>query len=571
MPKAMPIQDLISQSQRLRGADRLAEAERVCRQTLVQVASNASALFESAAIAFSSDRVAIAADRFKRVKTVLPATSAVYFNMAICDQRLSNEQEVGDHLRRALILDPKSSGAMAALARNQLALQANDTAMVTAERNLILEPVSNRSLAAFGFVAWRAKQWSAAEKALRAALVLNPERWDADLNLANVFVETRRSLEAVRRYRRLALFAPRDESIWGNLGVTLIDLDDWRGASEAYSRLVRLSRGRPTNHEPKDPYPELPVEPKKPMPRTTAWHRLKFDLEQLVYLLNQRLLPKTFEKEVEAYTQIIEGLNENQRSAISFELPEKDADRISRYNGRLVHIANTGWGSRAPASDTHPRPETSALDPKVDWDDAATAFLGSNPPITVVDNFLHPTALTALRKFCLESTIWFELKGAGYLGAYFRDGFNDPLLLAIAEELTAQMPEVFKGYPLRTIWAYTYEQSMVGINPHADFARINVNFWITPDSANLDPETGGLLIYRRPAPSSWGFEQYNAAPGAEVMKFLGDDADRPIRIPHRQNRAVIFDSRLFHETDRLYFREGLKNRRINVTMLFGRQ
>ncbi|MDG2285452.1 MAG: hypothetical protein P8N43_07970 [Alphaproteobacteria bacterium] len=547
------------------------EAERICRRTLVQVASNAPALFESAAIAFSGDEVVVAADRFKRVKTVLPAASAVHFNIAICDQRLSNEQQAGIHLRRALILKPKSIGAIAALARNQLALRATDAAIVAAKRNLVLEPVSYESLAAFGFVAWRAKHWSAAEKALRAALVLNPNGWDADLNLANVLVETGRSLEAIRRYRRLAIFAPLDTSIWGNLGVTLIDIDDWRGASEAYSRLVRLSRGRPTNHASRDPYPELPVEPNRAMPWTTAWHRLKFDLEQIVYLLNKRLLPKTFEKEAEAYTEIIEGLDQNQRSAISFELPEKDADRISRYNGRLVHIANTRWGSRAPISDASLHHETHALNPKVDWDNTAAAFLGSTPPITVIDNFLHPTALTALRKFCLESTIWFELKGAGYLGAYFRDGFNDPLLLAIAEELTARMPEIFEGYPLRTIWAYTYEQSMVGINPHADFARINVNFWITPDSANLDPETGGLLIYRRPAPTSWGFEQYNAAPGEEVMKFLGDDADTPIRIPHRQNRAVIFDSRLFHETDRLHFREGLENRRINVTMLFGRQ
>ena len=42
-------------------------------------------------------------------------------------------------------------------------------------------------------------------------------------------------------------------------------------------------------------------------------------------------------------------------------------------------------------------------------------------------------------------------------------------------------------------------------------------------------------------------------------------------IPHRENRMVIFNSNLFHETDKYYFKEGYENRRINVTMLFGRR
>ena len=42
-------------------------------------------------------------------------------------------------------------------------------------------------------------------------------------------------------------------------------------------------------------------------------------------------------------------------------------------------------------------------------------------------------------------------------------------------------------------------------------------------------------------------------------------------IPHRENRMVIFNSNLFHETDKYHFKEGYENRRINVTMLFGRR
>ena len=42
-------------------------------------------------------------------------------------------------------------------------------------------------------------------------------------------------------------------------------------------------------------------------------------------------------------------------------------------------------------------------------------------------------------------------------------------------------------------------------------------------------------------------------------------------IPYNENRAVIFNSNLFHETDNIDFKDGYENRRINVTMLFGKR
>ncbi len=48
-------------------------------------------------------------------------------------------------------------------------------------------------------------------------------------------------------------------------------------------------------------------------------------------------------------------------------------------------------------------------------------------------------------------------------------------------------------------------------------------------------------------------------------------AARPITVPYRANRAVIFDSNLFHKTDVIRFAGGYENRRINITMLYGRR
>ena len=38
-----------------------------------------------------------------------------------------------------------------------------------------------------------------------------------------------------------------------------------------------------------------------------------------------------------------------------------------------------------------------------------------------------------------------------------------------------------------------------GIKAHADQAAVNFNLWVTPDSANLEPGSGGLVVYSRRA------------------------------------------------------------------------
>ena len=42
-----------------------------------------------------------------------------------------------------------------------------------------------------------------------------------------------------------------------------------------------------------------------------------------------------------------------------------------------------------------------------------------------------------------------------------------------------------------------------------------------------------------------------------------------VTIPYKQNRAVIFDSALFHHTDKFNFKKNYKDRRINLTILYG--
>ena len=111
---------------------------------------------------------------------------------------------------------------------------------------------------------------------------------------------------------------------------------------------------------------------------------------------------------------------------------------------------------------------------------------------------------------------------------------------------------------------------MTGIDVHADFAAINVNFWITPETANLNPKNGGLVVYDAEAPIDWTFKQYNASrESVQRRKFLTEHDSGKTVVPYNGNRIVLFNSSLFHETDTIEFKQGYENRRINVTMLFG--
>jgi tetratricopeptide (TPR) repeat protein len=194
----------------------------------------------------------------------------------------------------------------------------------------------------------------------------------------------------------------------------------------------------------------------------------------------------------------------------------------------------------------------------------------ARPQIVVIDDLLTAEALQKLRRFCLDSTVWRAIYEGGYLGAFPEHGFAPPLLAQIAEELRALYPVIIGNHPLLHFWAFKYDSSLRGINKHADFAAVNVNFWITPDEANLDPEHGGLVVWDAAAPLDWDFAKYNAADD-DIRAFLEREKANPVTVPYRANRAVVFDSDLFHETDTIHFKPGYENRRINVTLLFGRR
>lgn len=186
----------------------------------------------------------------------------------------------------------------------------------------------------------------------------------------------------------------------------------------------------------------------------------------------------------------------------------------------------------------------------------------------------------------MVSTFWYETKSprfGHYVGAYIGDGLHQRILLALAFELHKAMPRVMEGHPFKYMWAYKYEsnttdnnndktaQESTGVHTHADDAAVNVNIWLTPDDANLDPNSGGLVVFTVKPPHDWGRKEFNANWEVIEEKLLKPTDFANVTVPYRQNRAVIFDSFLFHKTDTHRFKPGYANRRINLTLLYGKR
>ena len=110
-----------------------------------------------------------------------------------------------------------------------------------------------------------------------------------------------------------------------------------------------------------------------------------------------------------------------------------------------------------------------------------------------------------------------------------------------------------------------------GIDMHADPARITVNMWLTPDEANLDPESGGLMVYKKNVPKGASFSDYVLKSGKKVWEQISvEDEAEKMKVTYKRGRMLIFKSHRLHHTDECSWKKGYKERRINLTLLFGR-
>jgi hypothetical protein len=194
----------------------------------------------------------------------------------------------------------------------------------------------------------------------------------------------------------------------------------------------------------------------------------------------------------------------------------------------------------------------------------------ARPRAVVVDDLLTPTAFRRLQRYLALGDLWRDV-APGMLGARPEALSDCPLVRQIVEELRVGSPGVLGRYPRVSYWAFKCLLPDVGTGIHADCAAVTVNLWLTDDSANLDPSGGGLVLWDATPPSEWQTSDYNSLGEdhqALIRRHLESQAPFRLHIPYRANRFVLFQSTLFHASDRVRFADSFATRRMNLTFLF---
>ena len=375
------------------------------------------------------------------------------------------------------------------------------------------------------------------------AIQINPNYGDAYNNLGVAFKELGELQKAIACYEKALKLKPDSVSAQANISnIYIAQLDNLEKAtSESYKTL------------------KMHHETSKFINQRISLYRLKHDVQQAEYLGSKNYK--------------INGIDEFQKIGNKILKRKENSKDDNNFNQKIL-LNHDEINSLLPFYKANHIYQTSkisenCINPEKNWQDIEEQYFNSSNQIIYIDDFLSNEAIKELREFCLVSKIWNAEYKDKYLGAFSGTGFISPIHLQIAIDLKQKLPKLFGKHRLGNFWAFKYDSTLgKGINVHADYAIHNLNFWITPDEYNNEKNSGGLKVYDAPAPEDWTFQKYNRN-NEEIYKFLNDNDANCTNIPYKFNRAVLFNSAYFHETEEIDFKDGYESRRINITYLFG--
>ena len=539
---AATVETWLDQGRMHQQAGRLLEAEAAYRQALDLSPHHAEALHLLGLVTYRQQRLSEALE-YLHAAVEQQASSPVYwFNLGVVSQRAGRTQDAVAAYSKAVALNPRYSEAYGNLG-NVLRDTGDLSGAVGAyQQALAINPAQADTHNNLGVAK---KEQGFPEEAIvcyRKALELKPAHAEAHNNLGLALMEVGTLRDAIAAFQQALALMPGYQTARYNLGMAWSWAGDDTRACECFEQIARARH----DHG-------------KPVADTHVYRsRIKHDIEQVQYLLDRQKLAQTQRPYLEALRQCCERLNSDAATGNRVEIAPQELTTIGpSFNRILFH-------------EPPPRLAQGALNPLLDSGAVESQYHARHPEVTFVDELLNEAALDALRRFCREATIWKKDYENGYCGAFLGDGFASPLLFQIADELRLKFPGIFKHHRLTQAWAFKHDSARRGLNIHADAAAVNVNFWITPDEANLNPATGGLVVYDREAPSEWNFKEYNSDRNKpKILNWLKDVGAQAVKIPYRTNRAVVFNSDLFHETDDVTFKDDYLSRRINITLLYG--
>ena len=374
-----------------------------------------------------------------------------------------------------------------------------------------------------------------------AAIAAEPQYASAHYNRASALQALGRSRAALQSFARVCAIDPGHYDAHRALGFLWLAEGDRGRALDHFARTYELRRG--------DDRSGIAA-------KSLTWavrDKLLHDAEQFRYLATRRRDRPRFEALARNYEAVAAGVPEE-----AVPLSDEQLDALGDDYNTAIHVGAA------------PEIAGRAVSERRDRDNLIKRYREGECGAVWFDDLLTPAALAALKRHLLESTIWHDFSHiGGFVASYLEDGLACPLLLQIADEIRGAFPDLLKRHPLSQVWAFKGLKATAAIDAHADDAAVSINFWVTPDRANRNPDGGGMVVCRAPPPAAWQVQGYDADMTA-ISAFLDRHAANSLVVPYRENRAVLFESRLFHRSGVTDFATGYENHRINLTLLFGR-
>lgn len=524
-------------------AGRHVEAEQICRAILSSNPDQADALFMLAGMAATSGKPTVSADLLRRAIIADPRRSEFHGNLGAILKGIGQFDQAAACFAEAIRLAPDKAAGHIELGNLLQERGDHEGALASFHRAIDVEPGNAAAHFNLGNALRASGRRDEAAASLSQAIRLRPNLAQGHTNLGVVLFEQSKLGDAEAALRNALRLQPENPLAQRQLAVVLVAMGRIDDAARMLSEAVRWQR-----------QPGAPGGPIAASIRTANRVKLRHDADQLAYLAQLGRIAPSLAALAADYEKALSQLGGDSDAAA--EVASLGSADLAAYYNRLLHLR-----------DTAVRPE-GALGH--DWDGAEVEaqFRSRRPGFAWFDGLLTPTALRELQRFCLESTVWFQTTFKNEVSATLFNGFCCPLLLQIANELRQRLPGLLGRYPLALAWAYKYCGDFSGLGIHADDGAVSVNFWITPDDANLDPERGGLVLWDREVPEEY-LRTDRAKQPAMIQAIVDAPGTTEVIVPYHCNRALVFHSMIAHSTDRYRFKDGYENRRINITLLYG--
>ena len=343
-------------------------------------------------------------------------------NLGIVFNKLTEYQKAIDCHKKVLQIEPNNADAYNNLGINYKQLAETDLAKSHLYKAIEINPNHANAYNNLGTLLTSLNEHEKALSTFKKALSIEPNFFKAQTNLANTYLTQQKNFEKAVTESHKALGA-------------------YQKASKIYNQSVPL-------------------------------FRLKHDVEQAEYLKS-----KNYE---------INGLNEFYDIGKEILNKKENEENESNFNKEIL-LKDSEIQSLLPFCKNQyiyqtPKLSGSVLNPDKDWNQVEMEYLNSEKQIIYIDNFLSKEAIKELREFSLVSKVWIHQMPNKYLGAFSDSGFINPLHIQLGTDLQKKLPKLFGKYNIGKFWGFKYDTTLgKGIGIHADFAYLNLNFWITPD------------------------------------------------------------------------------------------